>query len=45
MCPFCQDLKAMRDYRKKPQKHFETTVMLVEEKLKLTTQECMWPYP
>jgi hypothetical protein len=35
----------MRDYRKKPQKHFEITVMLVEKKLKLTTQECMWPYP
>jgi hypothetical protein len=34
--PLCQDLKAMRDYRKKPQKHFEATVMLVQEKLELT---------
>jgi hypothetical protein len=32
----------MRDNRKKPQKHFEVTVMLVEEKLKLTIEECMW---
>jgi hypothetical protein len=31
----------MRDNRKKPQKHFEVIVMLVEEKLKLTIEECM----
>jgi hypothetical protein len=43
--PLYQDLRAMRDYRKKPQKHFEVIVMLVQEKLKLTKQECMWPYP
>jgi hypothetical protein len=35
----------MKDYKKKPQKHFEITIMLVEEKLELTKQECMWPYP
>jgi len=43
--PLYQDLKAMRDYRKKLQKHFEVIVMLVQEKLELTKQQCMWPYP
>jgi hypothetical protein len=43
--PLYQDLRAMRDYRKKPQKHFEVIAMLVQEKLELTKQECMWPYP
>jgi len=43
--PFCQDLRAMKDYRKKPHKHFEEIVMLVQEKLELTKQQCMWPYP
>jgi hypothetical protein len=43
--PFYQDLRATKDYRKKIQKHFEVIVMLVQEKLELTKQQCMWPYP
>jgi hypothetical protein len=35
----------MKDYRKKIQKHFEVIVMLVQEKLEITKQQCMWPYP
>jgi hypothetical protein len=31
--PFCQDLRTMKDYRKKLQKHFEIIVMLVQKKL------------